>query len=763
MSLPLEPDAELEQALQLATGHHVAGRLEAAGAGYRQVLAGHPGHPVALHRLGILMLQGGQAQAALALFQGAIAGDPGAWRSHCALGQALAALDRQGEALAAFRRAAELNPDCLEAHLGAGAACRALGLGPEAIQAFTRAVALRPDLAEAHNNLGATLKDAGRAAEAIAAFRRALELQDDDPVAHGNLGDALLADGQVAAARAQLGRTTARWPEAAEAWYHLGNAELAALAFGAAEQAYRRALALSPGHLAALNNLGNALQALGRNEEALASYLEALRIAPEFVTASNNASAAARALGRMDQAIGLLREALAVAPGFPTIHCNLGNLLKDVGRMDEAIGSFRRTLELDPEDLVTHSNLAYAVTFLPGFDAAAILRENRAFDQVQARALTPRKDHPNDPDPGRRLRIGYVSPDFREHCQSLFTIPLLSRHDHARFEVFCYARIPKPDAVTRRIQGYADHWRDTTALGDAEVAERVAADRIDLLVDLTMHMANGRPLLFARKPAPVQAAWLAYPGTTGLAAMDYRVTDPYLDPPGEHDDCYSETSVRLPDTFWCYDPLTAEPRPGPLPALANGWVTFGSLNNFCKVNPAVLALWARVLTAVPESRLLLLSQPGEHRQRVLDLLEAGGVHPGRIEFAAFRPRLDYLALHRRVDLGLDTFPYNGHTTSLDAFWMGVPVVTRLGATVVGRAGWSQLCNLDLRPLAAIDDESFVAIATELARDLPRLARLRAELRPRMEASPLMDGERFTRNLEAAWRRMWEAWCAGRTL
>jgi predicted O-linked N-acetylglucosamine transferase (SPINDLY family) len=280
-------------------------------------------------------------------------------------------------------------------------------------------------------------------------------------------------------------------------------------------------------------------------------------------------------------------------------------------------------------------------------------------------------------------------------------------------------------------------------------------------VDLTMHMANNRPLLFARKPAPVQAAWLAYPGTTGLAAMDYRVSDAYLDPPGEPDGCYSETTVRLPDTFWCYDPLAAEPQPGPLPALRNGFVTFGSLNNFCKVNDGVLDLWARVLTAVPGSRLLLLCQPGAHRQRVLDRLRGGGVEPDRVEFAGFRPRPEYLVLYRQVDLGLDTLPYKGHTTSLDAFWMGVPVVTRIGSTVVGRAGWSQLCNLDLRPLAAASDEAFVATATHLARDLPALAALRTGLRARMEASPLMDGARFAGNLEAAFRSMWQRWCRDR--
>jgi predicted O-linked N-acetylglucosamine transferase (SPINDLY family) len=760
MSSPSAPDPQLEQALQEATGHHLAGRLGQAEAGYRELLERCPGHATALHRLGILTLQTGQAEASLELFNQAIAADPDAWRSLCGLGQALAALGRNPEALAAFRRSAAVNPACLEAHLGAGAACRALGLGREAIEAFTRAVELRPDHAEAHNNLGAAQRDAGRLPEAIAAFRRALERQEDDPVAHSNLGEALLADQQVAAALDQLERTVARWPDAADAWYNLGNAASRGCAFERAEAAFRRCLALAPGHLAALNNLGNVLQALGRHEEALATHLEALRIDPGFISGYNNASASARALGRMDLAVSLLRDALAVAPGFPVIHCNLGNLLKDIGLMDEAIGCFRRTLELDPGDRVTQSNLAYAVTFQPGIDPAGILAENRAWDRAQAQGLPAWPVHRNDPDPGRRLRIGYVSPDFREHCQSLFTLPLLSHHDHGRFEIICYARVPKPDAITRRIMGYADGWRDTAALDDAQVADLVAADRIDILVDLTMHMANGRPLLFARKPAPVQAAWLAYPGTTGLRAMDYRVSDAYLDPPGEHDDWYSETTVRLPDTFWCYDPLTAEPQPGPLPALANGVVTFGSLNNFCKVNDSVLDLWARVLVAVAGSRLLLLCQPGAHRQRVLDRLQRGGVEPGRVEFAEFRPRPEYLALYRRVDLGLDTFPYNGHTTSLDAFWMGVPMVTRVGGTVVGRAGWSQLCNLGLRQLAAETDDAFVEIAAGLARDLPALAALRSGLRARMEASPLMDGERFTRNLESSLRWMWRQWCLG---
>ncbi len=755
---PSRPDPEA--LLRLATEHHVAGRLELAGAGYAQVLELCPEHGQARHRLGVLALQLGQPEAAMERFRETVARDPAAWRSHCGLGQALRSLGRVQAALEAFRRAAELHPECLEAWQGAGEACRMLGRRQEALAAFVKAASLRPDRADTLNDLGVALQDAGNRKEALAAFRRALELKGDDPIAHNNLGNALLEDRQTGPALEVLQATVARWPEFADAWYNLGKALFDGRRFQEAADAYRRTLQSTPGHLPALNNLGNVLHALGRSEEALETFQEALRLAPEFLDACNNASASARALGRMDLAAQLLRRAIAAHPGAAVCHGNLGTLYKDVGRMDEAAASFRASLALDPGDPVTRSNLAYSVTFLPGYDSAAILRENRAWDLAHALPRMPAPARDPVPDPERRLRVGYVSPDFRDHCQAFFTLPLFARHDHDRFEVFCYAKVAKPDALTARIAAHADTWRDTVAMSDAEVADLVRADRIDILVDLTMHMADGRPRTFTRKPAPVQVAWLAYPGTTGLSAMDYRLTDPHLDPPGEHDDWYSEASIRLPHTFWCYDPLTAGPLPGPLPALERGYVTFGALNNFCKVNGAVLDLWARVLGAVPGSRLLLLAQPGEHRDRVLERLAAGGVRPGRVEFSPFLPRADYLALHRGLDLGLDTFPYNGHTTSLDAYWMGVPVVTLLGGTVVGRAGWSQLSNLGLRELAAESEAAFLRIAVELANDLPRLAQLRASLRPRMEASPLMDAPRFARNMEAAYRHMWRRWCQG---
>ncbi len=276
-----------------------------------------------------------------------------------------------------------------------------------------------------------------------------------------------------------------------------------------------------------------------------------------------------------------------------------------------------------------------------------------------------------------------------------------------------------------------------------------------MLVDLTFHMTRHRLLAFARRPAPVQVTWLGYPGTTGVTAMDFRLSDPHLDLPGSNRDAlYAERTVRLPDTFWCYDPLTDGPPVGPLPAAANGFVTFGCLNNSCKVAGPALALWAAVLARVPRSRLLLLAPAGSARARVLDALHAAaGIEAGRVDFVGRQCRPAHLDTYNRIDVGLDTVPYNGHTTSLDAYWMGVPVVTRVGHSAVARAGWGQLSNLDQRDWAAHDDGQFVDASAALAGDLAALSSHRASLRHRLRASPLMDGPRFARGVEAACRRM----------
>jgi predicted O-linked N-acetylglucosamine transferase (SPINDLY family) len=407
------------------------------------------------------------------------------------------------------------------------------------------------------------------------------------------------------------------------------------------------------------------------------------------------------------------------------------------------------------------SNKIFTTLFHPAYDTAAILRETSRW-QEQLAPKTIADDHRNDRSIDRRLRIGYVSPHLRDHVVGRNIAPLFQHRDRGQFEVFCYSSGCPPDRFNRKFRELADEWREIGTSTDDDAAAQIRQDEIDILVDTSLHLAGNRLPIFARKPAPVQVTCFGYPGTTGLKAIDYRLTDPYLDPFGACDDAYTEASIRLAHSFWCYDPQAMDvancPEPGPLPALAAGRITFGCLNNFRKINDAVVQLWARVLGRVPSSRILALAPRGRHRARLAKRFGELGVAAERVDFIDRESHKRYLESYRRLDIALDTFPYNGHTTSLDAYWMGVPVVTRIGATVVARAGYSQTCNLGLSELAAETDDQFVAIASSLAADLPRLSEIRSSLRSRMRASPLCDAAEWTRGIESAYREIWKDWC-----
>jgi predicted O-linked N-acetylglucosamine transferase (SPINDLY family) len=338
-------------------------------------------------------------------------------------------------------------------------------------------------------------------------------------------------------------------------------------------------------------------------------------------------------------------------------------------------------------------------------------------------------------------------------------VPLFRNHDHAAFEIICYSQTARPDSMTQWFQRHADLWRDIAMLSDTELCSQIRRDQVDILVDLSLHTSENRLLVFARKPAPVQVSFAGYPGTTGLTAIDYRLSDPYLDPPGLDESIFSEKTVRLPNSFWCYDPNDGSNLPvGELPAIKSGIITFGCLNNFCKINTTTLNIWSQVLRHVAGSKLLLLAKEGTHQERLRNYLNDRGIAPDRVEFIPYMPRIEYLRQYHRIDIGLDTFPYNGHTTSLDSHWMGVPVVTLVGATTVSRAGWCQLSNLGLTALAGHSSERFARAAIDLANDRQKLVALRSTLRHRMEQSPLMDSAGFTRGIESSYREMWQKWC-----
>ncbi|HEY8747812.1 MAG TPA: tetratricopeptide repeat protein, partial [Tepidisphaeraceae bacterium] len=508
----------------------------------------------------------------------------------------------------------------------------------------------------------------------------------------------------------------------------------------------------------AWSNLGNALKDAGRIDDALAATNRALSLRPDSADIHNNLGNLLRQTDQLDESIAHLRQALRIRPDFPEALSTLGGVFKDSGLVDQAIECFRQSLAVRPIPQAA-DNLLFALHHASHYDARQLFDEHQKWNQQFAHPLAIHvRGHDNDRAPGRRIRVGYVSPDLSDHPVGRFLLPLLQNHDHGQIEVICYTDTPRPDAITQSLRTCSDAWHSTLGLSDEEVAARVRRDRIDILVDLAMHTRHNRLLMFARKPAPVQATYLAYSGTTGLETMDYRLTDPYLDPPGVDETSYVEKTIRLPHTFWCYQGPVQAPDVAPLPALARGYVTFGSFNQFAKVSGDALAAWAKLLKTVPGSRLKLHAAEGTHRQRTLDEFAAAGVDVARIEFVGRVSPSQYFGQYNGIDIALDTFPYPGGTTTCDALWMGVPVVCLPGGTSISRGGLSVLSNVGLAELAARDVEEYVALAANHATDLNRLSNLRASMRDRMRASPLMDAVSFARGVESAYRTMWRQWC-----
>lgn len=633
------------------------------------------------------------------------------------------------------------------------------GKHDHAIDLIGRAIAISSTVPDFHNNFGMALLGKGDHAAAVTAFRKALALRAEYPQAHNNLGVAIGAMGQQPVAIESYRTAVRLKPDYVEAHRNLADALNSQGRFAEAVDSYRAALSIVPDDARTLNDLANALRQLGRQDEAEATYRRAIAKAPDFAVPYNNLANLLKDKGHLEEAIDLYRKAIQISPQLAPLYNNLGNALAETGALDDAIASYRRVLELTPDDAALHGSLLLTLHYHPDIDGKTALAEHRAWNRQHGEPLRKLiQPHTNNRDPQRKLRIGYVSADLRDHPVGRFLMPLLQHHDRTKFESYCYSGAPVEDAITAQIRAVADHWQATMTLSDQQLAEQIRKDQIDILVDLAAHTAGSRMRVFGMKPAPVQVSYLAYVGTTGLDAIDYRLTDPYLDPPGLNDAFYTEQSVRLPETYWCYQPAGAAPEPGPLPALASGHVTFGSMNNFAKVTDRMLDIWAQLLNTVPNARLLIHAKAGSHRTRVENRLAADGIDTNRLGFINRLPIEQYFSQFLRFDVGLDTYPYGGGTTTCDALWMGVPVVSRFGQRAVSRAGLSILSNAGLSDLVVETDEQYVQVAAALAADLPRLTDLHSTLRDRMRSSPLMNAPRFASNVEQAFRTMWRTWC-----
>ncbi len=703
---------------------HQEGRLPEAEALYRQILLAEPHHPDALRLFGMLAHQTGESEGAVALLRKALTCRPDCVDTYVTLGVILHEQGRLDEAVASYRQALALQPEYAEVYSNLGETLKEQGKLDEAVASFRRAIALQPDSAETHYNLGNALKERGELEEAIASYNLALTLRPDYPEALNNLGSILGDQGKL---------------------------EEAILC-------YRQALTLQPDYAAAHNNLGIALKEQGKLEEAIDSYNLALTLRPDYAEAHSNLGNVLKAQGKLEEAIACFRQAIALQPDYAEAYSNLGNAFNEQGKLEEAVACYHQAVTLQPNFFEAHSNLLLCLNYLPGQSISQYREQARHYArQATAKASGRFTDWGCSANPDR-LRVGVVSGDFRHHPVGYFLENMLESIDAEHVDLIAYPTHYQEDELTARVRSRFSGWKPLVGMNDEAAAHLIHDDGIHILLDLAGHSRHNRLPVFAWKPAPIQATWLGYFASTGLAEMDYILVDPTSVPAG-HQEHFTERVWYLPDTRLCFSPPAAnEEFPlTSLPALRNEYITFGCFQNLAKINDAVLTAWGRIIHQVPRGRLHIqnrsLISPAI-REEVQRRLAQRGIAPERVMLEKSVPRREYLAAHAHIDIILDTFPFPGGTTTCEALWMGVPTVTLAGKSMLARQGASLLACAGLADWIAEDEEDYVAKAVAATIDLERLARLRAGLRQQVLASPLFDAPRFARNFEEA---MWGMW------
>ncbi|WP_052128458.1 tetratricopeptide repeat protein [Neosynechococcus sphagnicola] len=694
-----------------------------------------------LHQQATDFFQQGDYAAAIALYQECITIEPEERLLYWDLGLALLlsgqALEAQGTWLAVLTEAPS-----------------------EAIKAWTE------ELIERLLTLAETFvhPQDGKAVTRI--HQQILDLDPHHPEALKQVGIALGQQGQWNDALAYLQTALAHAPEDADLHRQLG---LVLEEMGDLQQAiacYQNALVLQPEFPEAYNNLGIVLHAQGKVPEAIHAYQQALVIEPTFYKAYNNLGQVLRDQGDLLAALNCYQQAQKLQPEVSEIYRNLGLLYLDLGDLAAAIAAFEKAVVLNPNSSKDHATLLLFMLYSPEYSAPEIYTEAiRWGNQHGNPAIASPKLH--SPKPNRRLRVGYVSPDLRTHSVAYFLAPILQHHHKAEFEIFAYAQVDQPDATTHRFKGWIDHWYSTVGIKDAQLVDQIRSDRIDILIDLAGHTANNRLQIFSHQPAPVQISYLGYPSTSGLKQIHYRITDPWADPEGTSDAFYTEKLIRLPGCFLCYQPPSLAPPGVPLPAATTGQITFGCFNNLAKVNLAVLRLWSQILGMLPTAQMLLKSKSLQYeavRNYYWECFAEYGIERDRVQLAGSLPDLaEHLGLYNQVDIALDPFPYNGTTTTCEALWMGVPVLTLAGTSHAGRVGVSLLSTIGLPDWIATTPDDYVIKAVDFARNRAHLADLRLKLRSQMAGSPLCDAPSFTRKLEMTYQQLWQHFCAGHLL
>jgi len=818
---------DVQEALRQALYFHEQGMLEKAEGLYQAVLALRPDHFDALHLLGVLRAQQGSAQDAVRLISHALERQPHATEAQFNLGNAqvalyryveavasydkalalkpdhaialnnrgnaLQALDRHEEALASFDQALTINPDYADALSNRGSTLQALNRYEEALASYDKALAIRPDHVNALNNRGSTLQALNRHEEALASYDRALAIRPDHVNALNNRGNALQELKRYEEALASYDRALAIQPDFAGALNNRGNALQELKRCEEALASYDRALAIQPDFAGALNNRGNALQALCRHEEALASHDRALSIQPDYADALINRGNALQALSRHQEALASHDRALALTPDHHEALFNRGLVLRSLNRHEDAARSFARLLELAPDYGFAKGDLLYAKMWCCDWrtrdeDVGRLTTDIRsgrrcinpfaflgvsesAQDQLLCSRIWVRDKHPASAAPvwngeryrHERIRLAYLSADLHEHVMAYRLAGLFEMHDPARFETTALSFGPDVPSKTRtRLKGAFSRFVDVQRKDDREVADLLRELEIDIAVDLNGFTTDSRTGIFALRAAPVQVNYLGYPGTLGADYIDYILADRFVIPE-QHQPCYTEKVVYLPDTYQVNDSrrVIADRTPARAEAgLPGQGFVFCSFNNNYKISPPVFDVWMRLLDKVAGSVLWLYASNAAAMRNLRKHAADRGIAPQRLVFAPKIRIEDYLARHRSADLALDTLPYNGHGTTSDALWAGLPVLTCLGKSFAGRVGASLLNAIGLNELITHSLEEYETLALELATNRKRLADIKSKLAKNRNTYPLFDTDCFRRHIEAAYTTMWERYQRG---
>jgi len=756
-ALALQP-ASAEARNNLGAVLQAQGKLDEAIVQYQQAVAFKPDYAEAYNNLGTAFADEGKFDESVAQYQRAVALKPAYTEAYYNLGNALKAQGKLDEAVAQYQRAVALKPNYAEVYNNLGIALAEQGQLGEAIVHYQQALALRPAYAEAYNNWGLALQAQGNFEDSLAQFRQAIMHKSNYAEAYNNLGSALKAQGKQEEAVTQYRQAVAVRPAYPVAHNNLG---VMLSEQGKQEEAvshYRRALALQPACAEVYNNLGNALKAQGKLDEAVVQYWQALALKLDFAEAYNNLGIALMRRGQLGEAIVHYQQALALRPAYAEAYNNWGLALQEQGNFEGSLAQFRHALALKPDYADAHGNLLFTLNYHPDKSGEEIFAAYRAYD---VRFGWPHRGHwrphSNSRDATRRLKVGYVSPDFCRHSARHFLEPLLAHHDKGAVEVYAYADWAREDAVTAQYQGYVDHWLPTRGLPDDAMAERIRADGIDILVDLAGHTERHRLGVFARKPAPLSVSWLGYGYTTGLTAIDYFLTDAVCAPPGS-EPLFAEVPWRLATPGYAYRPAEGMGDSHSLPALAKGFVTFGTLSRSVRINHRTIRVWAAILKRVGGARLVIDSRNFREvamQTALAETFAAHGIGREQLEIGGHSPPWEVL---RNMDIGLDCFPHNSGTTLFETLYLGVPFVTLQDRPSVGRLGSSILEGVGHPEWIARTEDEYVEIAVALAADLTKLSALRAGLRDEMKASPLMDEPAFARKVETAYREMWTRWC-----